>query len=107
MELLSRNIQRAISTYQILNIYLDLLVHDCKKWAGPNFGCKLGPNDPIMMNLKLDKSCHLLNVYTKFENDISKHVEKESWKLWPTSVLHISKVSGEARRTAFCSEILM
>ena len=28
------------------------------------------------MKLKLDMSCHLLNVYTEFENDISKHVEK-------------------------------
>ena len=30
------------------------------------------------MKLKLDMSCHLLNVYTKFQIDISKHVEKES-----------------------------
>ena len=28
------------------------------------------------MQLKLDMSCHLLNVYTKFQIDISKHVEK-------------------------------
>ena len=42
----------------------------------PTFGCKLGQSDPIMMKLKPNMSCHLLNVYTKFENDISKHVEK-------------------------------
>ena len=47
-----------------------------KKWVWPTFGCKLGQSDPIMMKLKLDMSCHQLNVYTKFENDISKHVEK-------------------------------
>ena len=28
------------------------------------------------MKLKLDMSCHLLNAYTKFQIDISKHVEK-------------------------------
>ena len=37
-----------------------------------------------MMKLKLDMSCHLLNVYTKFENDIWKHVEKKSGKLGQT-----------------------
>ena len=51
-----------------------------KKWVWPTFGCKLSQSDPIMMKLKLDMSCHLLNVYTEFENDISKHVEKKSGK---------------------------
>ena len=32
------------------------------------------------MQLKLDMSCHLLNVYTKFEIDISKQVEEKSGK---------------------------
>ena len=36
------------------------------------------------MKLKLDMSCHLLNVYTKFQIDISKHVEKKSGKLGRT-----------------------
>ena len=40
------------------------------------FDCKLGQSDPLMIKLKLDMSCHLLNVYTKFQNDIGKHVEK-------------------------------
>ena len=30
------------------------------------------------MKLKLGMSCFLLNVYTKFQIDISKHVEKKS-----------------------------
>ena len=64
--------------YQIWRIYLDLWGHDCKKWVWPTFGCKLGQNDPIVMQLKLDMSCHLLNVYTKFQIDISKHVEEKS-----------------------------
>ena len=36
------------------------------------------------MKLKLDMSYHLLNAYTKFQIDISKHVEKKSGKLGRT-----------------------
>ena len=36
------------------------------------------------MKLKLDMLCHLLNAYTKFQIDISKHVEKKSGKLGRT-----------------------
>ena len=32
------------------------------------------------MQLKLDMSCHQLNAYTKFQIDISKHVEEKSGK---------------------------
>ena len=66
--------------YQIWRIYLDLWGHDCKKWVWPTFGCKLGQSDPIVMQLKLDMSCHLLNVYTKFQIDIPKHIEEKSGK---------------------------
>ena len=66
--------------YQIWRIYLDLWGHDCKKWVWPTFRCKLGQSDPIVMQFKLDMSCHLLNVYTKFQIDISKHVEEKSGK---------------------------
>ena len=66
--------------YQIWRIYLDLWGHDCKKWVWPTFGCKLGQSDPIVMQLKLGMPCHLLNVYTKFQIDISKHVEEKSGK---------------------------
>ena len=38
------------------------------------------------MKLKLDMSCHLLNAYTKFQIDISKHVEKKSGKLGRTDI---------------------
>ena len=36
------------------------------------------------MKLKLNMSCHKLNAYTKFQIDISKHVEKKSGKLGQT-----------------------
>ena len=36
------------------------------------------------MQLELEMSWHQLKVYTKFETDISKHVENKSWKLGRT-----------------------
>ena len=48
----------------------------CKKGVWPTLGCKVSQSDPIVMKLKLDLSCRLLNVYTKLQTDISKHVEK-------------------------------
>ena len=77
-----RNLCREVCSrppvYQIWRIYLDLWGHDCKKWVWLTFGCKLGESDPIVM--QLDVLCHLLNVYTKFEIDISKHVKEKSGK---------------------------
>ena len=46
------------------------------KWLWPIFGCKVGQSVPIGMKH------HLLHVYTKFQTDISKHVEKKPGKLW-------------------------
>ena len=63
--------------YQIWRIYLDLWGHDCKKWVWSPFGCKLGQSDPIMMQLKLDMSCPLLNVVS---NRYLKACIIKSWK---------------------------
>ena len=52
------------------------------KCLWPIFGCKVGQSVPIGMKLELDVSHHLLHVYTKFQIDISKHVEKKPGKLW-------------------------
>ena len=52
-----------------------------KKWLWPIFGCKVGQSAPVGMKLELDVWHYLLNVYTMFENDISKHVEKKPGKL--------------------------
>ena len=82
---LCREVYSGPSTYQIWRIYLDLYGHDCKNWVWPTFVCKLGQSDPIVMKRKLDMLCHLLIVYTKFQIDISKHVEKKSGKLRRTS----------------------
>ena len=39
-------------------------------------GCKVAQKDLIVMKLYLDVWCCLLDVYTKFQIDISKHVQK-------------------------------
>ena len=77
---LYREVYRRPPMCQIWRIYLDLWGYDCKKSVWPIFGCKLGQSDPIVMQFKLDMLCHLLNVYTKFQIDISKHVEEKSGK---------------------------
>ena len=40
--------------------------------------CKKSQQDLIAMKLKPDVSCHLPDVYTRFQLHISKHVEKSS-----------------------------
>ena len=40
------------------------------------FGCKVGQSVQIGMKLKLDVWHHPLDVYAKFQTDISKHVQK-------------------------------
>ena len=45
-----------------------------EKRIGPLFGQR----DLIAMKLKLDGSCHLPDVYTRFQVHISKYVEKSS-----------------------------
>ena len=73
---LCREVYSEPPMYQIWRIYLHLWGHDCKKCVWSTFACKVGQSDSIVMKLKLDMSRHLLNVYTKFQIDISKHVEK-------------------------------
>ena len=46
------------------------------KWLWPIFGCEVGQSVQIGMKLELDMWHHLLDVYTKFQTDISKHVQK-------------------------------
>ena len=46
------------------------------KWLWPIFGCKVGQSVQIGMKLKLDVWHQPLNVYAKFQTDISQHVQK-------------------------------
>ena len=50
---------------------------NAEKWFWPIFGCKVGQSILIGMKLKLDVWHYQLNVYTMFEIDIMKHVEKK------------------------------
>ena len=47
----------------------------------PILGFKVGQSVPIGMKLELDAWHYLLNVYTMFQIDISKHAEKKPGKL--------------------------
>ena len=46
------------------------------------FGCKVGQSVQIGMKLEIDLWYHPLDVYAKFQTDISKHVQKKSGKLF-------------------------
>ena len=83
-ELMSRSIKWAIYIPNLKNLPWFIRPR-LQKLSLTYFGCKLGQSDPIVMKLKLDMSCHLLNAYSKFQIDISKHVEKslentDGWK---------------------------
>ena len=52
------------------------------KWLWPIFGCKVDQSVQIGIKLQLDVWHHPLNVYAKFQTDISKHVQKMSGKLF-------------------------
>ena len=82
-ELMSRSIQRAIYVQNLKNLPWFIRPR-LQKLGSTYFRCKLGQIDPIVMKLKLDMSCHLLNANTKFQIDISKHIEKKSGKLGRT-----------------------
>ena len=45
-------------------------------WLWPIFGCKVGQSVQIGIELELDMGHHPLDVYAKFQTDISQHVQK-------------------------------
>ena len=72
--LLSRSIQQNLC----IKFTLFILIYEAMiaKLSMTYVWLKLGWSDPIVMKLKLDMSCHLLNAHNKFQIDISHHVEK-------------------------------
>ena len=54
---------------------------DADQWLWPIFGCKVGQSVQIGMKLELDVWHHPLDVYAKFQTDISQHVQKKAGKL--------------------------
>ena len=67
--------------YQIWGLYMIFKAINAYKWLWPISCCKVGQSVPIEMKLELDVYHYLLHVYTKFQTDISKHVEKKPGKL--------------------------
>ena len=68
--------------YQIWSLCMIFKAMNADKWLWPIFGCKVGQSVQIGIKLELDVWHHPLNVYAKFQTDISKHVQKMSGKLF-------------------------
>ena len=62
--------------YQIWGLYIILKAMNADIWLWPNFGCKVGQSVQIGIELELDVGHHPLDVYAKFQTDISQHVQK-------------------------------
>ena len=62
--------------YQIWGLYITFKAMNTDKWLRPIFGCKVGQSVQIRMKLELDVWHHLLDVYAKFQTDISKRPKK-------------------------------
>ena len=62
--------------YQIWGLYITFKAMNTDKWLWLIFGCKVGQSVQNGMKLELDMWHHLLDLYTKFQTDISKHVQK-------------------------------
>ena len=63
------------------------------KWLWPIFGCKVGQSVQTGIKLELDVWHHPLDVYAKFQTDISKHVQK--------SPENFSVLAGSSSNTPF------
>ena len=62
--------------YQIWILYILFKAMNAYKWLWPIFGCKVGESVQIGMKLELGVWHHPLDVYAKFQTDISQHVQK-------------------------------
>ena len=68
--------------YQIWGLYIIFKAMNADKWLWPILGCKIGQRVQIGTKLELDVWHHPLDVYAKFQTDISQHVQKKSGKLF-------------------------
>ena len=68
--------------YQIWGFYIISKAKNADKWLWPIFGCKVGQSVSIGLKLELDVWYHPLDVYDKFQTDISQHVQNTSGKLF-------------------------
>ena len=68
--------------YQIWGLYIIFKAMNADKWLWPIFGCKVGQSVQIEMKLEPDVWHHPLDVYAKFQTDVSQHVQKKFGKLF-------------------------
>ena len=68
--------------YQIWGLYIIFKAMDVGKLLWPIFGCKVSQSILIGLKLELDVWYHPLDVYAKFQTNISQHVQKMSGKLF-------------------------
>ena len=61
-----------------------------QQWIWPIFGCKVGQNDMVMMIPKFYVLFQQLNVYTKFQIDVSNHVEYRWTDGWTSPQHHLT-----------------
>ena len=66
----------------IWGLYIIFKAMNADKRLWPIFGCRIGQSVQIGMKLELDVWHHPLDVYAKFQTDISQHVQKKSGKLF-------------------------
>ena len=62
--------------YQIWGLYIIFKAMNADEWFWSIFGCKVGQSVQIGMKLEFDMWHHPLDVYAKFQTDISQHVQK-------------------------------
>ena len=67
---------KSVTRYQIWRLYIIFEAINEENLLWLILGCKADQGDPTVMELQLDVWHCLLDVYTKFQIDISKHVEK-------------------------------
>ena len=69
-----------LSVYQIWGLYIIFKAMNADKWLWLILGCRVGQSIQIGMKLELDVWHHSLDVYAKFQTDISKHVQIKAGK---------------------------
>ena len=87
-ELMSYTVGHLCTKFQEFILIFEAMI--AKKLVWLTFGCKLSQSDPTVMKLKLDMSCNLLNVCTKFQIEMSMNVERsrENLHRWTDGHCH-------------------
>ena len=80
------------------------------KWLWPIFGCNVGQSVQIGMKLELDVWHQPLDVYAKFQTDISKHVQNKSSVKRLNTLGHLDQYMaqhGRIVKQSYCETVLV